>query len=158
MKILIVDDDKLSRDALEAMLKCQPGVEVMPAESAAQAWSLLEQEPIPDLCMLDIMMPDLDGLGFLKKIRDDPRTAHLQVVFCTAVKDRETVIRAAQLKPEGYLLKPYDRAKIIAEVNRAQMKQAEKRLTAVLETLREELAMEANVFRQLLARVAGLAQ
>ena len=68
MKILIAEDDELSRMLLRDILEKEPGYEVIEAADGQAAWKLLEDGLTPDLCILDVMMPFLDGIGLLKKI------------------------------------------------------------------------------------------
>lgn len=120
MKLLIAEDDKTSRDLLREILAADRSTELKEAVDGAEAWALLEQGWRPDLCIFDIMMPNLDGLELLKKMRDDPRFKSINVILCTALNDRTTVTRAAALSVNYFLLKPYAREAVLAQVQKVK--------------------------------------
>ena len=119
MKILIAEDDAVLRLLLRKILASQPHWEVLEAASGLVAWDLLQDGPLPDLCILDIMMPDLGGLELLKKIRRDERLKVLKVILCSALKDRQTVIQAAALGIRQYILKPFTSEFVLQQVEQA---------------------------------------
>jgi putative two-component system response regulator len=69
---------------------------------------MLTSEPV-DLILTDIAMPSMSGLDMLKRIRQIPRFAHLPVIVCSAMKTREYVVMAAQLRVHSFVVKPVDR-------------------------------------------------
>ena len=119
MKILIAEDDAVSRLLLRKILASQPHCEVLEAANGLVAWDLLQHGPLPDLCILDIMMPELGGLELLKKIRRDERLKVLKVILCSALKDRQTVIQAAALGIRQYILKPFMSEFVLQQVEQA---------------------------------------
>lgn len=66
-----------------------------------------------DLILLDYQMPDEDGPAVLSLLRKDPLTMFIPVIFLTGVTDRQKIAKALVLKPQGYLLKPIDRNKLL---------------------------------------------
>jgi len=120
LRILIVEDDKTSRFVLRRILETMEGLEIYEAEDGVKAWEMLKGGLLPHLCFLDFNMPRLNGLELLKRIRNDPRLAPLNVCFCTAVRDRHLIVQAAALKPDNYILKPYARSAIQAQVQKAR--------------------------------------
>ncbi|HEX4163944.1 MAG TPA: response regulator [Bryobacteraceae bacterium] len=103
-KVLIVDDNRASRDLLRAILKTVR-CDIIEASHGQQALDLLQQEH-PDLVLLDIDMPGLDGLAVVKKIRGDTSLADLPIVGVTAFameRDREKAMAAGFTE---YLTKP----------------------------------------------------
>ena len=133
MHILIADDDNVSRVLLGRILKQVPGYRVNDADSGEKAWELMDKGMVPDLFMLDLHLPGIDGLELLKKIRADDRLKHLPVIICTAVGTRETVLEAASLDVAGYLLKPLSAAKVFEQVRKSTQR------TKVREPLEDEL-------------------
>ena len=118
MKVLVVDDDRLVRLLLRKILGQEPDLEVTEAGNGVEAWQLIQQGLHPELCILDTMMPEMDGIGLLQRMRADRRFSHLKVVMCTAVNERSRVIEAQSLDVDAYLLKPLIPAKILAEIRR----------------------------------------
>ena len=81
--ILIVDDQPENLEILSGVLK--PHFQVRAARSGAQALRAAGTEPRPDLILLDIMMPEMDGFTVLARLRGSPATCHIPVIFVTAL-------------------------------------------------------------------------
>lgn len=117
MKILVAEDDPVSRSVLTKILGTQPENRVTVAEDGAAAWALLDDPGRSfDVAFLDIEMPKLDGFEVLRRIRGAPLLKTLQVVLCTASNDRATVVKAAQFGARHYLVKPCTEAAVLAKL------------------------------------------
>ena len=115
--IVIADDEPHLRLVLERLLR-EEGYTVHSATDGVEALSLARSVR-PDLLVLDIMMPNLDGSGVAAALRDDPATAHLPIVFLTAVLTHEDQFRLNQRRTDQvYLAKPYDVDELLATVRR----------------------------------------
>ena len=101
--ILVVDDQAEARKPLMKLLKLE-GYEVHGAATAFEALAMARQGR-PDLVLLDVMIPQLDGLTFLMLLREEPRFRQLPVVMLTGVCDEHTLARAQELGVKDYLLK-----------------------------------------------------
>jgi DNA-binding LytR/AlgR family response regulator len=146
MRVLIVDDEAPARERLKRMLSGIDGVEVIgAADDGVHAVELIEREQ-PDLVLLDIHMPGLDGFGVLDALDELP-----QVVFVTAYD--EYAIRAFEVNALDYLLKPFSRERLEQSIRRAQGAQAEERdLPAQLGPLLASLAGEGRHLIRLAVR------
>ena len=105
-KILVVDDNQASRELFLAVLK-GPGRHLLEASQGQEALNIIAREE-PDLVLLDVEMPVLDGYAVLRAIRDNPRWAAVRIVAVTAnamVGARESVLAAGF---DGYIAKPID--------------------------------------------------
>lgn len=121
MRILIADDDPVSRGVLTKILAKQPEHAVSVAEDGAAAWSLLDDPARSfDVLFLDLTMPRLDGFALLKRIRENPMLRSLDVVLCTASSDRATVVKAATLGARHYLVKPCTEPLVLAKLRQFQ--------------------------------------
>jgi DNA-binding NarL/FixJ family response regulator len=109
MKVLVVDDHALIREALHTVLKQLKREAVMlEASNSRQAMRLVEENPDLSLILLDINLPDRDGLSVLGELRD--RYATIAIIILSALDDQETVKRAFKLGALGFIPKTTDRA------------------------------------------------
>ena len=107
MKILIADDDPVSRRVLKQILSADPAYEVVEAEEGNAAWTKLNTPAHGfDAVFLDISMPGLDGIQLFQQMRSIPSLATLPVILCTSSNDRATVIKAASVGARHYIVKP----------------------------------------------------
>jgi DNA-binding response OmpR family regulator len=106
MRILVADDDRLLRDLLRFRLEAR-GFAVEEAADGGAALERLARPPLPDAVVLDAMMPEVDGLGVLRRVREDPATAELPVILLTARRGEQDVVEALRLGASDYLTKPF---------------------------------------------------
>lgn len=116
MHILVIDDDRDIRDMLAMVLQVE-GHEVDTAMDGVAALDSLRVRAHPSLILLDMMMPRLDGEGFLKEMRSDPNTSEIPVVILTGRTDDRR--RADELGASGYLTKPVELVELLAAVQGA---------------------------------------
>lgn len=114
-KVLVVEDNSDIRTIVKAALEMVGGLEVRACESGAEALDAVV-EFAPQLVLLDVMMPDLDGPGVLSRLRERPETAELPVVFLTAKTGTAETQRLRELGALGVLTKPFDPMTLHQEV------------------------------------------
>ncbi len=112
--ILVVDDELISRYTVEALLASE-GYNLVFAENGKEALEKA-QELIPDLMLLDVMMPDMDGFEVCQHLRNDKRLAELPIVIVTALDDRESRLRGLEVGADDFMSKPFDRAELRARI------------------------------------------
>ena len=112
--ILIVDDEIISRSTVEILLTAE-GYELVFAESGEEAL-VKAVELIPDLMLLDVMMPGMNGFEVCQRLRANPRTTKLPVVMITALDDRESRLRGLEVGADDFMSKPFDRAELRARI------------------------------------------
>jgi HD-like signal output (HDOD) protein/ActR/RegA family two-component response regulator len=118
-KILVADDDAVTRLVLRNILASEPSWEIVEANNGVAAWRLLEEGLQPDACIVDIRMPELDGLGLLSQIRGSANHKRLKVILCTTVHDRGTIQQAAALAVDYYVVKPFKKDLVLGRVRQA---------------------------------------
>jgi len=115
-KILIAEDNPVNRELLRELLEIQ-GYEIFEACNGQEALAMIDQIR-PDLLVLDLGMPVLDGLGAIAAIRGNPATADLPVLAATAFAMRGDREKTLQAGFDGYLSKPINPGALKAEVDR----------------------------------------
>ena len=132
MRILVVDDSEDWRDLTEAALLAAGYEEVATAESAIEAYKQLGLAPKPnnnapaiDLVVLDVVMPEIDGIEACARIRSDPRYADIPMIMVTAVNDLDSLSSAFVAGATDYITKPFNRVELLARVRSALKIKAE---------------------------------
>lgn len=113
-KILVVEDD-VSLLKLESILLTTRGYQVFSKDNGKDALECVEKE-MPDLVLLDVMLPGVDGLEVCRQIKSNPLTSHILVVLLTAKKAREDVAMGKEVKADGYITKPFQTAMVIKTI------------------------------------------
>jgi two-component system, LytTR family, response regulator len=126
LRIVIADDERPARSMLASLLQSCDDVEVVgEAQNGAEAVALIEEHR-PDLALLDLQMPEIDGLGVVRLIRKDRLPL---VAFVTAYD--EYAIQAFEVNAVDYLLKPVDRARLRQTIERAHDRLEQRAASAV---------------------------
>lgn len=112
--ILVADDEPENLELMEGIL-APSGYTVRTAGGGREALKAVEQE-LPDLILLDLMMPTVSGFEVCEMLRADPRTAHLPIIIVTALAQLGAKERALALGADDYLTKPIQRAEVLARV------------------------------------------
>lgn len=112
--VLIVDDEPIGRQLLEAILQLED-YSLEFAENGRQAYDKAV-DLIPDLILLDVMMPEIDGYEVCKRLRKNTLTSHVPIFLITALDDRDSRIRGLEAGADDYISKPLDRVEILAKV------------------------------------------
>ena len=150
-KIFIVDDNLVNRKLLAGILK-KEGYSLLEAEDGEAAIDLAFRE-IPDLILLDIMMPKKDGYEVCAELKSDERTAHIPIIFLSAKTQVEDKIKGLDLGGADYVTKPFDRGEALARV-RAQLNIA--RLTKEVVEANEELKRKQERLDEDLEAAGGI--
>jgi diguanylate cyclase (GGDEF)-like protein len=115
MKILVAEDDVTSRTLLVGILEKQ-GHEVVAALDGAEAWAVLQQPAAPRLVVLDWMMPELDGLEIVRKVRALPTERPSHIIMLTAKTKKTDIVEGLRAGANDYLAKPFDPGELLARI------------------------------------------
>ena len=115
-KILVVEDET-SLLKLETMLLTTRGYQVSGVKNGKDALERIEKEP-PDLVLLDVMLPGVDGFEVCRQIKSNPLTSHILVVLLTAKKGEEARAKGEEVKADCYITKPFKSALVIGAIQR----------------------------------------
>jgi adenylate cyclase len=114
-RILIVDDNETNRDILTTRLGAQ-GYELAQAADGEEALAAAKNL-LPDLILLDVMMPKLDGIEVCKRLKSDPAMPFTPIILVTAKSDTKDIVAGLNAGADEYLTKPIDQAALVARVN-----------------------------------------
>lgn len=116
-EILVVEDQEELRK-LQSLLLSSRGFRVSEAQDGKAALDCLAKSK-PDLVLLDIMMPEINGFEVCQHIKSNESTRHIPVIMVTAKKDREDMERAEKAGADGYITKPFKSALLIDTIRRS---------------------------------------
>jgi PleD family two-component response regulator len=125
MRILVVDDSEDSRDIAEAAMLSAGYADIVTAASGWEAIQILDvgrtadENPCVDVVLLDILMPEMDGIETCARIRNDPRYADLPIIMVTALDDVTSLSNAFVAGATDYVTKPVNRIELVARVRAA---------------------------------------
>lgn len=146
-RILIADDDPALRLILQETLRIA-GYEVESAGNGYQLVSMAQNQP-PDLLIIDLMMPLMDGFEAIRQLRNDTRTSHLPMIILTARSASSEVVIGFDVGADDYITKPYDTDVLLARI-RSHLRRAAKRpVRNPLTGLPGNLLLQAELERQL---------
>ena len=112
-KVLVADDDAINRQVLGELLK--PDYTVLLAKNGAQTLERAVRHA-PDLILLDVVMPDMDGYEVLRRLRADPRTGQISVIFISGLDRPEDEANGLNMGASDYIAKPFNRTVVAARV------------------------------------------
>ena len=143
--ILIIDDDAMARATIEALLLPED-LNLEFSASGSEALARLE-EINPDLILLDVMMPQMDGIEVCRRIRTNLRLAEVPIILITSLNDRETRLDGLNAGADEYITKPFDRLELLARVRNVLKLNRTKKLLLERERMNTELtqAYEATL-------------
>jgi DNA-binding response OmpR family regulator len=113
---LIVEDVFMVRRALEQVLRLG-NFAILEAKSPEEANTVLAKTR-PDMILLDMMLPEIDGITYLKELKANPRTKDIPVIMCTAKTDKASVLAATQAGARDYIIKPFRPNTVLEKITR----------------------------------------
>ncbi len=123
--ILIVDDDHMSHEVLGEYFSLS-GYGVLHAENGKEGISMMSERK-PDLVLLDVQMPVMDGFVAMEEISRKPEFQNIPVIFLTSLSKSNLKVKGLELGAEDYIVKPYDRAELMARIKAALRRSAKYR-------------------------------
>ncbi len=156
MKILIAEDERVSRRLLESRLK-KWGYEVTSAENGKEAWELFQKEHFP-MVISDWMMPEMDGLELLRRIRSSERPGYVYTILLTARTEKEDILAGMDSGADDFITKPFDKDELLARLKvglritdlERDLAQRNQELEKINERMRRDLEAAAKIQQSLL--------
>jgi sigma-B regulation protein RsbU (phosphoserine phosphatase) len=157
--LLLVDDNPTNLQVLYQTLETT-GCKLLVAKDGETALSIA-QKAAPDLILLDIMMPGIDGFEVCRRLKDNPDTANIPVIFLSALTDTKDKVQGLQLGAVDYVSKPFQPDEVIARVNtHLTIHRLKREVEQKKDALEDELEVVSTVQRRLLPKklpeIAGL--
>jgi len=157
--LLLVDDNPTNLQVLYQTLETT-GCKLLVAKNGESALSIA-QKASPDLILLDIMMPGIDGFEVCRRLKNDPATANIPVIFLSALTDTKDKVQGLQLGAVDYVSKPFQPDEVIARVNtHLTIHRLKREVEKKKDALENELKVVSDVQRRLLPKslpeIAGL--
>jgi two-component system chemotaxis response regulator CheY len=118
MEKIIIAEDSIPNQKILAHLITKLGYEVIACNNGAEGWAKLNDPATGPVAAIlsDMMMPEEDGMTFLKKVRESEKFSQTPFVLITAVSDKDQIVAAKNLKVNGYILKPVTFQRVIAKL------------------------------------------
>jgi len=156
-RLLIVDDQPSNLQMLGSILG-KTGMEIVPASDGPTALKRLAAR-MPDLVLLDLLMPEMDGIELCQRIRQQAEFADLPIIFLSAADEKSLVVRALEAGGVDYVTKPFNQAELLMRVRtHLALKSAHDRLKRLAEDKDELLGILAHDLRNAIGSVHMTAQ
>ena len=146
-KLLIVDDETLYINILVDLLK--DDYKTVVAKNGAQALKRVADDPLPDLVLLDILMPDMDGYEVCRLLKDNPRTRNIPVIFLTVKSEVSDEVRGFEIGAVDYIAKPMSPPIVRARVrSQLELHKAQQQLAKYNESLEQRVRERTEELNQ----------
>ncbi len=142
-KILIVDDDATMVNLLSTILEID-GFQAKSSLSGKEAFQVISRD-LPDLVLLDIMMPEMDGFEVLARLRSDPVTKKLPIIMLTARTDDKDIFEGWKRGADEYVTKPFDPRQLVDTIRTVLSKSLEERIEERSQHIESLLEILQNV-------------
>ncbi|MBI4961795.1 MAG: response regulator transcription factor [Desulfomonile tiedjei] len=142
MKILIAEDEAVTREVLKKVLT-NWGHEVVEASDGLEAWEALQSDPGPRLALLDWLMPQMDGIDVVRKVRSavSEQDRYIYIILLTQKGSKDDVVQGLAAGADDYMVKPFDHNELQVRIRSGQrIVELQSALAAVNQDLREALA------------------
>ncbi len=153
--LLIVDDDPLLRQAMDAFLT-REGYEVRCAPNGQMALTFAGEDP-PDLILLDIRLPDMDGFQVCRRLKGDPQTSSIPVIFISGLEEVADKVKGFEAGGVDYITKSFQREELLARVEtHLALRRLQKQIEAQNAQLQQEIAKSKRAEEALADRTVQL--
>jgi len=156
-RVLVVDDIPKNLQVVGTMLRNE-GYEVMPATNGADALEGVRVQ-VPDLILLDLMMPEMDGLEVCRRFKADPAVRSIPIIFLTASNEMEHLVQGFEAGAVDYITKPFNAPELLARVRtHLELRHARERLKEMNDEKNEFMGIAAHDLRNPLSAIKGYSE
>lgn len=153
MSILIVEDNPINAKLLEINLQ-KNAYQTILAQNAKEALEQLISTPQIQLIISDIMMPEMDGLEFLKKIKEHSEWKNIPIIMCSSLADIETVKKAVNAGCKHYIIKPFKKERLLAKVR--ETLEHEKSVLKDKNEMKFQLGLDEETYQEIARTFASM--
>jgi len=153
MSILIVEDNPINAKVLEVNLQ-KNAYQTILAQSAKEALEQLTSTSQIQLIISDIMMPEMDGLELLKKIKEHSEWKNIPIIMCSSLADMETVKKAADAGCKHYIIKPFKKEHLLAKVQ--ETLENEKPILKDKNEIKSQLGLDEETYQEIARTFASM--
>ena len=114
-RVMVADDDPVVRVLVNEFLSAR-GYQVESVENATECLQKLESQEVPDVLVLDLLMPDMTGIEVLRQLRSNPKTSNVPVIMLSADYDTAAIVGANQVSADEYVQKPFGAKEILKAI------------------------------------------
>jgi two-component system, sensor histidine kinase and response regulator len=155
--ILVVDDVQQNIQVVGTMLR-EAGYSIMAATNGAEALQRVQKKP-PDLILLDLMMPDMDGSEVCRRLKEDTATQSIPIIFLTASNEMSHLVQGLAAGAVDYVTKPFNPPELLARVRiHLELKHARERLREMNDEKNEFMGIAAHDLRNPLGAIKGFSE
>ncbi len=115
-RVLVVDDNRIVRDMLKRHIAAMAGIEIVEAGDGQRAVEIVRQAA-PDIILMDLMMPGMDGIEAIRRIREEPENADIPILFLSTETDRGKWVEAFEAGANDFVQKPYEKRELLARMD-----------------------------------------
>lgn len=156
--VVLVVDDQIKNIQIVGTILTREGYEVIPATSGAQALQRINAR-VPDVVLLDVVMPEMDGFEVCRLLHERPDTASLPVIFVSAANDTDTIVRGLEAGGVDYMTKPFNKSELLARVRtHVDLQRARETTARYLREKEQLVSMVAHDLKNPLAAIRFSAQ
>ncbi|MCB1192238.1 MAG: SpoIIE family protein phosphatase [Leptospiraceae bacterium] len=150
-RILIVDDTQKNIQLIGTILK-EEGYTINVAQNGVQALNLISKIN-PDLILLDVMMPEMDGFEACQKIKENPKYKDIPIIFLTARVDTEDIVKGFEMGAADYIAKPFQAEELLARIStHLELRNSKIQLQSTLKSIQRDLDIAQNIQHNILPK------
>lgn len=150
--IIVVDDSKTVRDYVRKTLKSVENYEIETADSGDELFKIIHNN-IPDLILLDVILPKMDGFGIAKILQSNKTTKKIPIIFLTSLKNKEEKIRGFSVGGVDYITKPFYPDELLSRVNlHIKIKKQYEKILKLNNKLAVELELASNIQKNIILK------
>jgi len=147
--VYVVDDVSINLELVESVFRNDPGLLIRKAENGKELMKSIEAHGSPDLLILDLMMPVMDGFDVLEKLKQGRESSYFPIIVLSALTDKQSIVKALSMGADDYVTKPFFVEELKARVgNMLKLKERDECLNTSLDVMESNLIEKLQIIEQ----------